>query len=436
MNYQIITDSIAGLVAADKISESQNKVEINIPNNANFNGFSSKNKNIGSRLIELHYQEHKNFSRNIIEYKQEYKGHSSFMNTIGPYIQNLFNGELIEVRDPELVIDNQIYKDFLYGDYFQDLLIYLDSSGDLLFQKSSFEKIENKEQYNEYLQKYINYVELSRTLHPQSVHNLIISILQKLNQNYIIQSKYHRVLWLPVLWDSTINKILEKKDNIISDSKFYKPKNDDFNFVEKLIQQLSAKENVNINYFDKTDFKIERNQIYIKDKKICDNKNLILSVSINYFSALFKDIKTTDVCIWNFKFYNIKANHLLKNFSQISFADQSYPYRVSYSKSDNEILSFCIENGVENNSNLEVFKYLVNNNYLSENSLTNLNEESNYNLPFSMPTIRNEKIYNLKINKINELFNKSIKLAPLNFYQSSALNEQVAQGLSVGAILN
>lgn len=91
---------------------------------------------------------------------------------------------------------------------------------------------------------------------------------------------------------------------------------------------------------------------------------------------------------------------------------------------------------MENNSNLEVFKYLVNNNYLSENSLTNLNEESNYNLPFSMPTIRNEKIYNLKINKINELFNKSIKLAPLNFYQSSALNEQVAQGLSVGAILN
>lgn len=435
MNYQIITDSIAGLVAADKISESQNQVNIYIPNNANFNGFRSKNKNIGSRLIELHYQEHKNFSRNLSEYKQEYKGHSTFMNTIGPYIQNLFDDELIEVNDPELVINNQVYKDFLYGDYFQDLLLFLESSRDLSVKKSSFEKIQNKEQYNRYIQKYNNYLELSRTLHPHSVHNLIKSILDKLNKNYTIQSKYHRVLWLPILWDSTINKIFEKKENIISDSKFYKPKNDNFNFVEKLVQQLNAKENININYFDKTEFKIERNQIYIRDKKFCDNKNLILSINMNFFSNLFKDIETTDVCEWNFKFYYIKTIHLLKNFSQISFADSSYPYRVSYSKSDNEILSICVENGLGDNSNLEVFKFLVNKKYLSENSLINLTEESNLKIPFSMPTIRNEKIYNLKINKISEIFNECIKLAPLNFYQSSALNEQIAQGLSIDANL-
>ena len=59
-----------------------------------------------------------------------------------------------------------------------------------------------------------------------------------------------------------------------------------------------------------------------------------------------------------------------------------------------------------------------------------------FSIPFKLPTKKNEEIFNYKTEKINSILNKSIKLSPLSFYQSSALNEQIAEGLSIGSKLN
>ena len=68
---------------------------------------------------------------------------------------------------------------------------------------------------------------------------------------------------------------------------------------------------------------------------------------------------------------------------------------------------------------------------MTEKVLQNINKTAELKIPFKIPTFKNEKNYNLKLENINDLLKNSIKLSPISFYQSSALNEQIAQGLAI-----
>ena len=157
-------------------------------------------------------------------------------------------------------------------------------------------------------------------------------------------------------------------------------------------------------------------------------------MAFRYFEHIFED-KEEDIKRWGFSIYNIKRDYLLKEFSQLTFDDSSLPYRVSY-KFDNDTFNLCIEKGTINNNDNKLFNFLIKNGYLSEKFEFEEDKYQEFSIPFKLPTKKNEEIFNYKTEKINSILNKSIKLSPLSFYQSSALNEQIAEGLSIGSKLN
>ncbi len=435
MNYTIISDSISGLVAADKLIQNKNFVDLYIPNGCNFNGFLTKNLNTGSRLFELEYQESSEDNvKNISNYKPEYKGHSHFMVPIKKYLDELFSNNLVKVDNPKLIIKNNEYKDFLYGDYFKEAAKFLKNKKEKLNLTSNF-KIDNYTDYLSKLNEFNNFIDLSKTIHDDEIHNIIKSLYQKLNVDFELISKYHRILWLPVLWDSSIWKYFENQSMNLKDSKFYKVKNSNFNFVENLISKLNKQDGLNVIYFDPSNFRVVNSKVYIGNNVFKDSNKLIVSLSLKYFENNFNDIDSDDSQLWNFANFKFDKSYLLKEFSQITFTDKELPYRVSYLDLNQEI-NLCIEYGVNLTEESKVFEFLVNSKFMSEKILQSINEINEFKIPFKIPTYKNEQNYNLKLEKINDLLKNSIKLAPISFYQSSALNEQIAQGLAIESKLS
>lgn len=432
MSFKIITDSISGLVAADRLSDLGENVELYIPYGANFNGFLSEEKNIGSRLIELQYRHGTSESNDINNYQPRYKGHSAYMSTVSQYLKGLYSEGLIEVNKPKLVNSTKISNDFLYGEYYDDLARFISESNHKILFKQDQIILKDYDDYENTLVEYPDYIKLSKYIHPNSLHVLIENIVAKLNEDFIIQSKYHRILWMPIIWDSTIFKILNNPNSQSYNSKFYKPKNTKESMVLNLIGKLKIKKQITITYYDKEQFYISNNKIFINNIEFVDSSELLLSINLNNFNSYFLELGTIDKTIWNFNYYKLDREQLLKEFSQITFSDKELPFRVSYTTFENS-LHLCVENGKSLSDDKTLFQFLVSNHYLSESSILNLSKPEKLSLPFSMPTINNEKLFNYKIDILNDMFPHSIKLSPLNFYQSSALNEQIAQGLSVTA---
>tara|TARA_Y100000816_G_C26095736_1_gene579836 strand:- start:11 stop:1312 length:1302 start_codon:yes stop_codon:yes gene_type:complete len=433
MKYYLIIDTISGLVAADKLSEKNFQIDLLIPENSNFNGFNSKKLQFGSRLFELETQKNDNSNKDISEYIPQYKGHRNFIQHVAPYLKDLFLDKLIVTPDPKLVESDEIYSDFLYGDYFEDLIKYLDFMNDINSKSNRF-LINNYSEYTKIIENYKSYKDLSKMLHPSSIDKVINNLLNKLSGKKDIISKFHRILWLPILWDSTINDYHHLNDKKLTRSKFYRPQNEDFNFVEELIKRIQSRKNVNLEYFKVDDIRFQDKKIKINKTTIQDNDNVIISLAFRYFEHIFED-KEEDIKRWGFSIYNIKRDYLLKEFSQLTFDDSSLPYRVSY-KFDNDTFNLCIEKGTINNNDNKLFNFLIKNGYLSEKFEFEEDKYQEFSIPFKLPTKKNEEIFNYKTEKINSILNKSIKLSPLSFYQSSALNEQIAEGLSIGSKLN
>lgn len=241
MKYHLVTDTISGLVAADKLSEKNFQIDLLIPENSNFNGFNSKKSQFGSRLFELETQKNNNLNKDIREYIPQYKGHRTFIGHVAPYLRELFLDKLIIVPDPKLIESDQIYSDFLYGDYFEDLIKYLNFKNDINSKSNKF-LINNYSEYIKIIENYKSYKNLSKILHPTSVNNVINNLLNKLSGEKDIISRFHRILWLPILWDSTIDDYYHLNDIKLSRSKFYRPQNENFNFVEELINKICRKQ--------------------------------------------------------------------------------------------------------------------------------------------------------------------------------------------------
>ena len=221
----------------------------------------------------------------------------------------------------------------------------------------------------------------------------------------------------------------------LKDSKFYKVKNSNFNFVENLISKLNKQDGLNVIYFDPSNFRVVNSKVYIGNNVFKDSNKLIVSLSLKYFENNFNDIDSDDSQLWNFANFKFDKSYLLKEFSQITFTDKELPYRVSYLDLNQEI-NLCIEYGVNLTEESKVFEFLVNSKFMSEKILQSINEINEFKIPFKIPTYKNEQNYNLKLEKINDLLKNSIKLAPISFYQSSALNEQIAQGLAIESKLS
>lgn len=435
----IITDSISGLVAADKISESK-KVNLYIPNKCNFNGFLNLEKNInlnlGARIFELNYESKSNLNLTITNYKPKYKGHINFINIIKNYFDEIGFTENLKLAKNPLIKKNQTYvNDFLYVNAFNDLSIIFDESQKtkiieklLLKQQNSI--VNSYESYHKKIIENTNYKILQKKILTNELYDELIEPIYKKLCNKEILSEYHRVIWLPLIWTSTVIDSFKNTKKFKLDQ-FYHLKNNN-NLANLVLNKLNQTNNVSIEYFESDNFKIQKGKFFIGNKVIVDSNQVIFAMKLNanHFANTAMKLKSNTVS-WNFIWIELESEYLLKEFSQITFYCEKLPYRISLQEKSKKYF-ICIENGMKKTELEYIIKVLINDGFIHEKYLSKIKYVNDLQLMFPGIPTKNNK--NINENFSDFLYDNNPKtnyLNPYIFYQSNAVNEQLALGLWV-----
>jgi len=433
----IITDSISGLVAADKISKSK-KVSLHIPYKCNFNGFLNLeediNLNLGARIFELGYKSKSNLDLSITDYKPKYKGHINFINLIKNYFDEIRFTDNLELAKDPLIKKNQIYvNDFLYVNAFNDLSIIFDEVQKTnllrkLLSKQQSSIVDSYENYHKKIKEDTNYTELQKDVLTNDLYDeLIKPIYMKLYDGKIL-SEYHRVIWLPLIWTSTVIESFKNTKRFELD-KFYHLKNNN-NLANLILNKLNQNNNVTIEYFESSNLIIHKGKFSIGNKVIVDSNQVVVAMklNVNHFVNSIKNLESNSVS-WNFKWIELDSEFLLKEFSQITFYSKTLPYRISLQEKGNKFY-ICIENGMKKTELHDLIKVLIKDGFIHEKYLKKIKPVNDLQLMFSgVPTEMNKNINENMSGLLYDNNPKSNYLNPYIFYQSNAVNEQVALGL-------
>jgi len=364
------------------------------------------------------------------EFNYNYKSHIDYMDYILEYFDSLnLNQNLKKAPEPLLQFENILIEDFMYGSSLNSINKINDNyikeiEKDLKKVKQN-NKISNYSDYESLIQNYEKFSQaVIKTSGKKIFQSFYEPLKNKLAGDVEIISKYHRVLWLPLLWTKTLEDVLFQ--NLKQDSqKFYEFTTE--NGVPNIIlDKLEKKDNVTISYFDKSTMRFENKKIIIENQVVEDSDNNYFGININ---QNFKKEDTLDSVNLNYSWVSIDRNHLLKEFSQITFLDPNLPYRISYKDLISNIL-ICIEHGIIKNSIDSIFKKFIELNICSDlvfSKLKIINEISINNT--NIPTSKNYKSFIKTKYAITEMMPKTNLLSPYSFYQSNALNDQVALGL-------
>ena len=407
---RILTDNICGLTTA--IYSKNKNINLYIGENSLFNGFKKINKNdkllhLGSRLIELDYKN--GYSQDSIEnYILGYKSHNKYMGYLNDFFKNYFHLNLMEAPDPLLEVNHTLFEDFIFNNDMSEILNIFDIADlkniDLELKASSM--IKSYHDYQRLTQEY-NYLELSRKVHTSVINEAIFEpllnkICEKKFQNFL--SKYHRLLWLPLFWDSSIKKALNNNESF-NKRTFYQIVNVDI--VDILIRSVNNQKNVNFSYFDELP-EFDKNDIISLDLK-------------RLFPEPYPDYSEFYV-----SWVEIKKEFLKKPIPQITFTSLDLPYRISMEQN-----IMCIEHGLSEVNLNKLIKFLVNNKFVQEGLL--FDEILNSNMKFyNLPTYSNIKYSKLIKSKIKSEYKSFNIVGPILEFGTNSLNEQIINGIHLG----
>ena len=166
---------------------------------------------------------------------------------------------------------------------------------------------------------------------------MLNKICEKKFQNFL--SKYHRLLWLPLFWDSSIKKALNNKESF-NKRTFYQIVNGDI--VDVLIRSVENQKNVNLSYFDELP-EFDKNDIISLDSK-------------RLYPEPYPDFSELYV-----SWVEVKKEFLKKPIPQITFTSSDLPYRISIEQN-----IMCIEHGLSKVNVNNLIKFLINNKFVKK----------------------------------------------------------------------
>ena len=407
---RILTDNICGLTTA--IYSNNKNIDLLIGENSQFNGFKKINKNKkllhqGSRLLELDYKN--TYSQDSIDnYVIGYKSHNKYMVYLNDFFNNYYHLHLKKAPDPLLEVNHTLFNDFIFNNDLNEILN--------IFDIADLKNIENElktrsiiNSSDDYLKltKEYNYLNLSQKVHTSVINEAIIvpllnKICEKKFQNFL--SKYHRLLWLPLFWDSSIKKALENKE-LFKKRSFYQIVNGDI--VEILLEKLINRNNVNLNYFDELP-KLNENDIISLDSK-------------RLYPEPYPDFSELYV-----SWVELKKEFLKKPIPQITFTSVDLPYRISLEEN-----VMCIEHGLSEVNVRNLIKFLVDNYYIKEGSIFNEIFSSKMKF-YSIPTYSNIQYSKLISSRIKNDYKNFNIVGPILEFGTNSLNEQIVNGIHLG----
>jgi hypothetical protein len=428
----IFTDNISGLVLADKL-DSKFKLKVYIPKDCRFNGFLKIKNDLtfsGSRLFELSYLKKSSSKPLLKDFNYEYKSHLNYMDYILDYYDSLnLNQNLKNAPEPLLQFENILLEDFMYGSSLNSINKinnkYLKKIENNLKKIQQNKKITNYGDYESLIQKDESFSQaVIESNGNEMFQHFYKPLKDKLAGDYEIISKYHRVVWLPILWTKTLEDVLF--ENKKQDSQKFHQFTTESGIPNIILDKIEKKDNIKISYFDKKSIRFEDNKIIIENNVIEDSENNYFGININQHFKKQDELENVNL---HYSWVSIDRSHLLKEFSQISFLDPNLPYRISYREFSSNIV-FCVEHGVVQKSIDLIFKKLIELNIFSDlvfSKLTVINELSIKNM--NIPTSINYVSFMKTKDAIKDMIPKTNLLSPYCFYQSNALNDQVTLGL-------
>ena len=407
---RILTDNSCGLTAA--IYSNNKKIDLLVDQYSLFNGFKKINKNknllhLGSRLIELDYKN--TYSQDSIDnYVLGYKSHNKYMSYLNDFFNNYYHLHLKEAPDPLLEVNHTLFNDFIFNNDLNEI--------SNIFDIADLKKIENElktstmiNSSDDYLKltKEYNYLNLSQKVHTSVINEAIIvpllnKICEKKFQNFL--SKYHRLLWLPLFWDSSIKKALKNKE-LFKKRTFFQIVNGDI--VEILLEKLIKKNNVNLNYFDELPKLNEIDIISLDSKRL--------------FPEPYPDFSELYV-----SWIEVKKEFLKKPIPQITFTSVDLPYRISMEEN-----VICIEHGLSEVNVKNLIKFLVDNYYIKEELVYNEIFSSKMKF-YNIPTYSNVQYSKLIRSKLKNDYKNFNIVGPILEFGTNSLNEQIINGIHLG----
>jgi len=407
---RILTDNICGLTTA--IYSKNKNINLCIGENSLFNGFKKINKNdnmlhLGSRLIELDYKN--TYSQDSIEnYVLGYKSHNKYMGYLNDFFNNYYHLNLKKAPDPLLEVNHTLFDDFIFNNDLNEISNIFDFS-DLKSIEHELKASSMINSYKDYqrLTKEYNYLELSRKVHTSVINEAIFEpllnkICEKKFQNFL--SKYHRLLWLPLFWDSSIKKTL-KTNELFEKRTFYQIVNVDI--VDILLKSLNKQNNIHLSYFDELP-KFDENDIISLDSK-------------RLYPEPYPDFSELYV-----SWVEVNKEFLKRPIPQITFTSLGLPYRISMEEN-----VICIEHGLSEVNVSNLIKFLVNNKFAKEGLLFDEIFSSNMKF-YNLPTYSNIQYSKLIRNRVKSEYKNFNIVGPILEFGTNSLNEQIINGIHLG----
>jgi len=231
---------------------------------------------------------------------------------------------------------------------------------------------------------------------------LLNKICEKKFQNFL--SKYHRLLWLPLFWNSSIKKTL-KNNEVLKKRTFYQIVNGDI--VDILLKNLNYQNNIHLSYFDELP-KFDENDIISLDSK------RLYPEPYPDFSELY------------LSWVEVKKEFLKKPIPQITFTSLGLPYRISMEEN-----VMCIEHGLSEVNVSNLIKFLVNNKFVEKEFSIDELFSSNMKF-FNLPTYSNIKYSKFISNRIKSEYKNFNIVGPILEFGTNSLNEQITYGIHLG----
>lgn len=407
---RILTDNICGLTAA--LYSKNKNIDLLIGENSLFNGFKKINKNekllhLGSRLIELDYKN--TYSQDLIEnYVLGYKSHNRYMGYLNDFFNTYYHLNLKEAADPLLEVNHTLFNDFIFNNDLNEISNIFDISDlkNIEHELKISSMINSKDDYLKLTKEY-DYLNLSRKVHTSVINEAIIEpllnkICEKKFQNFL--SKYHRLLWLPLFWDSSIKKVINSKE-LFEKRTFYQIVDSDI--VEILLENLINKNSVNLSYFDKLPKLNENDTVSLDTKRL--------------YPEPYPDFSELYV-----SWIEVKNEFLKTPIPQITFTSLDLPYRISMEEN-----IMCIEHGLTEINLSSLVNFLIDNKFIEEGLVPNEIFSSKMKF-YNLPTYSNIRYNNLISKKIKNDYKNFKIVGPILEFGTSSLNEQIINGIHLG----
>ncbi len=466
-NFIIVGNNVGALVAAESLSTIHKIALINpTPSwGGHFGGVTMKEEPYDLGMNFFEFTSFNDKSDDILTYDPSLKNDCGrFFHIVEKYVKAFI--DVREVSVPQICWKGLFFNDFMISNSFEslyDLPVELKQKivaelQEILSKKNPLHASRKKQNEGLFINNNLKTVSISN--HGETFHNEFIEPYCQRILNIRadqIPALFHRIAWAPLIYPETLLKFFERPPEKFPKTRFHYPMAGYFSvLVERLLEKVKRRKNVRI-INDKIT-RIEENDNFdltLNDGSRVNADKMIWSMDIAQYVNLKDEVKAdlfekTSIAM---VFISLPTREVKRKASMMNLIDASHSvYRIT-----NQTYNAGQIDGITKMvAEINYDYYLKNNPGKTEEDLSNhaiavlksLNlierEDCIENVSvkilknaLSLPTLSNYNKFSNAFRRVKDANNGNLLLlAQSSGFVSTSLNDQIVQGLKIGALFN